>query len=297
MVRRGQDLWSRFIDMDNLWSTPHVSAMEDNFFTLDLDFLNKEVEKVDIAERLLVDAKYIPLEEREKSQHSSKALAEKDEEILNPDVVTFDNVDTNQYPSSAPLRMVNNSPNTVSSDSGVKRESNFSMGFHEETQNDTEIHADSFHTRSFGSDRHAAKEAFVQSQSARDTFDAESAEAELDALLDIIDNKSAGKTFDSRLVEPDASPRSSVVAPTESYTRILQGKGSASISVHTLHTAQAEILIQTKASENTFHNMVEATKLPVSLGDGSSQLSVVESTRSVPKANVDQDFDEWLDSL
>ncbi|KAI5057631.1 hypothetical protein GOP47_0027646 [Adiantum capillus-veneris] len=63
MVTRGRDLWSQFMDMDNLWNVHEVSNDEDDFFTLDLDFLNKELAKLDMAQRLLLDPEYACLGE------------------------------------------------------------------------------------------------------------------------------------------------------------------------------------------------------------------------------------------
>lgn len=67
MITRGLDLLSQGLEADTLWSRKETSADEASFLSLDLDFLGKELANLDLAERLLIDPKFIPVEKRKKS--------------------------------------------------------------------------------------------------------------------------------------------------------------------------------------------------------------------------------------
>eukprot|EP00250_Pteridium_aquilinum_P009666 c18841_g2_i1 orf=1-951(-) len=298
MEAQGLNLLARLTDIDNIWSTHEVSGEEENFFSLDLDFLSQEVAKIDIAERLFVDPKYIPLEERKKAEAMYKdSWAEIDdgnETFLSPASRTNSRIEVlAKGPASASPNEVNllsSSSTTVHEEAGRRgvldhrifegAETSFNVRENTFQSNSIEVTGKKL-PESHKKIRTILKETQAElPKTTNDMFDAKSAEAELDAFLDMLDNKCVGESDESLLpIKSLGSVRSEGSASQGSYLDARQEDSPLDPSVDAFSGMQLNSNVGT-SSDSRLH-IKGSSEVAVKVGNAPSRAPAVGSVNSV----------------
>lgn len=317
MLSRSLDLWARASDVDNIWSTHEMFGGEDSFFSLDLDFLGKELVTIDIAERLFVDPKFIPFEERRESNVSYEDSADE-----------ADDKNGVQLNLTADQTIPENSTGALSSASTLLHQDSFLHSISAAAYGDAEVEGlgDRLHygevgalglTEPLQSNESGAarvqvtgklaqswqfnkiesdmKETLVEPhRNTNSMFEPKAAEAELDALLDMLDSPCIGEASSSlstKLPGPDSSQGLS--SQQSAHLDILQESNQFDLSGDAFLGTPMKSKVGTL--EDNFSNVKESSKVAIMSSAIPRHVPPPSNVNSSP--DLDEDFDNWLDSL
>lgn len=317
MLSRGLGLWARGSYVDNIWSTHEMFGGEDSFFSLDLDFLGKELATIDIAERLFVDPKFIPFEERRESNVSYEDSA-----------AEADDKNGVQLNFTADQSIPENSTGALSSSSTLLHQDSFLHSISAAAYGDAEREGlgDRLHhgevgvlglTEPLQSNESGAphvqvtgnlaqswqfnkietntKETLVEPhRNTNSMFEPKAAEAELDALLDMLDSPCIGEasTFLSTKL-PGSDSSQGLSSQQSAHLDILQESSQFDLS----EDASLGTPMKSKVGtlDDIFWNVKESPKVAIMSSAIPSHVPPPGNVNNSP--DLDEDFDNWLDSL
>ncbi|MCO5597631.1 hypothetical protein L7F22_051712 [Adiantum nelumboides] len=301
MVTHGLDLWSQFTNMDRLWSIDGVSGEEDNFFTLDLDFLNEELSKLDMAQRLLLDEEYACLGEIEKSESVHKIPETETVDKDKPNLTSPSRMGSSKYEASFCQQDIDGLDRSASTGNEEPGGSNaFATRLLEmtgatakETGDDPMSFPNKVPETPDGNVCLVSKEPSAQLAKTASLFDAKSAEAELDALLDMLDTKPAGHVPVLMPMESFGLARDPGLAFQRACPEALQESSSLDSCMNSSDAKPFNLFVGSR-NDCSFH-MMESTNSEVKASTVLVKVSDADTRKSVP--TLDEDFDNWLDSL
>ncbi|KAF5732584.1 hypothetical protein HS088_TW17G00114 [Tripterygium wilfordii] len=255
-----------------------AASHETSFLSLNLDALAEQLEKVDISERLFIEADLIPPELRIcGSRASSNPALDQKQATCESEAVMRTSGELTSKEHSEKLKTVNQNTKATLSGSAASSYPE-SMLFDQGSHLSNRVKADlnpqignSGQSRDLGHPTNLNLNSATDIKKQQPTFEAAAAEADLDMLLDSF---SETRLLDSSSVRPG---NNFLIARNESAPKGHDSSKTTSI------TPNIDDVLDNLLEETSNHNQ------PV--------LSQPSSSSSLSKSKVLDDFDSWLDTI
>ncbi|XP_015574021.1 protein ECERIFERUM 16 isoform X2 [Ricinus communis] len=294
---RGEGILSWTGDDNFVVEDESAVSPEAHFLSLNLSALAEQLLKVDISERLFMEADILP---PELSGHGAKATSSLESEqkqtsemkvnsTVSEELILKDLSEKNEFAKQSSEVMSSESILTGQSDP-ISLNQEFDMINKTEGDFSASRHSSSCENRAMESPAEISGSSIADPKKKPYMFEATAAEAELDMLLDSFNET---KFLDSSGFTSAAFPLSKKEAPRALPQLIRNTPSSSKTSISaTLDDALDDLLEQTSNLSNQ-NNSYQSVKVTAT----SNEMQSSSSSRSVTKSKVLDDFDSWLDTL